>query len=278
MSPRVLSEQACMGGVQGFYELDSAACAGPMRYGLFRPPQAGPRPTVFFLAGLTCNEQTFAIKAGAQRLAARLGLCLVTPDTSPRATRLLGDDADCDFGQGAGFYLDATAAPWAGVYGMARFVGEELPQVVVDHHGADPARLGIGGHSMGGHGALVLGLRHPQRFRSISAFAPICAPMSCPWGEKALSGYLGPDRRTWAAWDATALLAAGRRSGEILVDQGLSDAFLEQQLHPHLLEQACAQAGQPLRLRRHAGYDHSYWFISTFVEDHLHHHARLLQE
>jgi S-formylglutathione hydrolase len=275
---RVRSEQRCFGGVQGFYEHDSAACGGPMRFGVYQPPQAERArvPVVFFLAGLTCNEETFAIKAGAQRVAAELGLMLVTPDTSPRAARYTGDDADWDFGVGAGFYVDATVAPWAAAYRMFTYVTRELPALVESAFPADGARNGVFGHSMGGHGALVAALRAPERFRSVSALAPIAAPMQCPWGEKAFRGYLGEDRSAWRAYDATELVREHAFPGPVLVDQGLSDKFLAGQLKPELLERACAAAGRPLEVRRHAGYDHSYFFIASFVEDHLRHHARAL--
>jgi S-formylglutathione hydrolase len=249
-----------------------------MRFGVYVPPQAqdGPVPVLYYLAGLTCTEETFAIKAGAQRVAAELGLMLITPDTSPRDTGIEGADANWDFGHGAGFYLDATQAPWSGPFRMESWVTQELRALVVSKFPARDDRVGIFGHSMGGHGALTLALRHPGRYQSVSAFAPIAAPMQCPWGEKAFSGYLGPDRAAWARHDATELVKAGARVPPLLIDQGLADKFLPEQLHPHLFEQACAEAGQPLTLRRHAGYDHGYYFIASFVEDHLRHHAATL--
>jgi S-formylglutathione hydrolase len=277
-----LSEHACFGGVQGYYRHDSSVVGLPMRFGVFRPPQAlrpgaGPQPALLWLAGLTCNEETFAIKAGAQRLAAALGLVLVTPDTSPRGTGIEGADAAWDFGTAAGFYLDATQAPWAKHFRMESYLTQELPPLLGTHCGADVARMGVFGHSMGGHGALTLALKHPTLFHSVSAFAPIAAPMQCPWGQKAFTGYLGADQTTWAAHDATALVQAGHRfPGPALVDQGEGDKFLAEQLHPHLLEAACAAAGQPLTLRRHAGYDHGYFFIASFIDDHLRHHAAQL--
>ncbi len=277
-----LSEHPCFGGVQGFYRHASSAIGLPMRFGVFRPPQAlrpdaGPLPTLLWLAGLTCTEETFAIKAGAQRLAAALGLVLVTPDTSPRDTGIAGADAAWDFGHGAGFYLDATRTPWAQHFRMESYLTQELPPLLGMHFGVDVARLGVFGHSMGGHGALTLALKHPTLFHSVSAFAPIAAPSHCPWGEKAFSGYLGTKKADWANHDATALVAAGRRfPAPALVDQGEGDKFLAEQLHPHLLEAACAAAGQPLLLRRHAGYDHGYYFIASLVDDHLRHHAAQL--
>jgi S-formylglutathione hydrolase len=274
-----LSEHGCFGGTQGFYRHDSQLIGRPMKFGVYVPPQAqdGPVPVLYYLAGLTCTEETFAIKAGAQRVAAELGLMLVTPDTSPRDTGIDGADANWDFGHGAGFYLDATQVPWSGPFRMESWVTQELRALIASKFRARDDRVGIFGHSMGGHGALTLALRHPGRYQSVSAFAPIAAPSQCPWGEKAFSGYLGPDRAAWARHDATELVKAGARVPPLLVDQGLADKFLPEQLHPHLFEQACAEAGQPLTLRRHAGYDHGYYFIATFVEDHLRHHAATLR-
>jgi S-formylglutathione hydrolase len=278
MTIETISEHRCFGGTQGFYRHASTACAGPMRFSVYRPPQAarGHVPALFFLAGLTCTEETFMIKAGAQKIAAELGLMLVAPDTSPREPRLPGDDADWDFGLGAGFYLDATQAPWAAHYRMHDYVSRELPEIVAKLFPADPKRFGIFGHSMGGHGALVLGLRHPQRFRSLSAFAPISSPSQVPWGIKAFTNYLGPDRARWAEWDANALVRKRPYGRPILVDQGLADKFLDTQLKPELFEAACDAAGQKLMLRRHEGYDHGYYFIESFIEDHLRHHAAAL--
>ena len=284
MSYEVISEHACFGGVQGFYRHSSTVIGLPMRFGVYRPPKAvwpnaRPVPVLIYLAGLTCTEETFAIKAGAQQLAAELGLMLVTPDTSPRDTGVAGADAAWDFGHGAGFYLDATQTPWAHHWRMESWITGELPAVLAQHfpvQAGDGLHMGVFGHSMGGHGALTLALRHPELFRSVSALAPIAAPMQCPWGVKAFSGYLGDDRSAWAAHDATALIQAGARCPPLLVDQGEADKFLAEQLHPQLLEAACLGAGQPLTLRRHAGYDHGYYFIASVVEDHLRHHARAL--
>ncbi len=273
------AEHRLFGGVQGFYEHESAACAGPMRFAVYLPPRAAagePVPVLYFLAGLTCNEETFAIKAGAQRVAAELGLAIVTMDTSPRHARFAGDDADWDFGLGAGFYLDATTAPWAAAYRMRTWVTRELRALVETSFPLRSDKRGIFGHSMGGHGALTIALGLPGEYGSVSAFAPIVAPSQVPWGQKAFGGYLGDDRAAWAAHDATALVKQHRAPGTVLIDQGLSDKFLERELRTELFEAACAEAGQPLELRRHAGYDHSYWFIATFVEDHLRHHARAL--
>ncbi len=275
---KTLSEHACFGGVQGFYEHDSEVIGLPMRFGVYQPPQArvGKVPVLTYLAGLTCNEETFAIKAGAQRVAAELGLMLVTPDTSPRHTGVEGADAAWDFGIGAGFYLDATQAPWQQRWRMESYITRELRALVADRFPAQADRQGLFGHSMGGHGALTLALRNPGLYASVSAFAPIAAPTQCPWGHKAFAGYLGDDRGAWAKHDATELVKAGGRLPPLLIDQGLADKFLAEQLHPHLLEQACEAAGQPLTLRRHDGYDHGYYFIQTFIEDHLKHHAQAL--
>jgi S-formylglutathione hydrolase len=278
----LLSEHGSFGGVQRFYRHASREIGLPMRFALYLPPQAlrgGRVPLVTFLAGLTCTEETFTMKAGAQRLAAELGLALLMPDTSPRGANMPGEAEARDFGVGAGFYLDATVAPWATHWRMESYLLDELLPGVAALPGIDSARLGLFGHSMGGHGALTLALRHPGRFQSVSAVAPICAPTRCPWGRKAFTGYLGADESRWVAHDASELMA--RRTsvpfpGGILVDQGLADKFLAEQLHPEAFESACAVVGQPLTLRRHAGYDHGYYFIASVVEDHLRHHALLL--
>ncbi len=273
-----LSEHACFGGVQGFYQHDSAETGTPMKFGVFVPPQAksGAVPALFFLAGLTCTEETFAIKAGAQQHAAAHGLMLITPDTSPRNTGIAGADAAWDFGTAAGFYLDATQAPWKAHWRMASYVTQELRTLVLQHFPARKDRIGIFGHSMGGHGALTLALKNPGLYKSVSAFAPIVAPTQCPWGVKAFSGYLGDDKTAWVQHDATELMKTGKRTPPLLIDQGLADKFLAEQLHPKAFEVACKTAGQPLILRRHAGYDHGYYFIATFMADHIAHHARHL--
>lgn len=273
-----ISEHKCFGGVQGFYSHHSRECNGTMRFSVYQPPAAakGPVPVLYYLAGLTCTEETFMIKAGAQRIAAELGLMLVAPDTSPRNTGIPGEDQDWEFGAGAGFYLDATVPPWSRHYRMGSYVSRELPQVIGENFPARSDAQGIFGHSMGGHGALTIALSNPGRYRSLSAFAPIAAPTRCPWGEKAFSGYLGPDRDTWREYDACELMRRQRFGGEILVDQGLADKFLPAQLFPEAFEEACRASGQSLGLRRHPGYDHGYYFISTFMEDHLRHHGRQL--
>ena len=276
-----LSEHACFGGMQGFYRHASSEIGLPMRFGVYLPPQAiaGARvPALVWLAGLTCTEETFAIKAGAQRAAAELGVMLVTPDTSPRDTGVAGADAHWDFGNGAGFYLDATQAPWAERWRMESYVTRELPELLAAHFPWRRDRLGLFGHSMGGHGALTLALRHPGLFRSVSAFAPVAAPMQSPWGVKAFTNYLGDDRAAWAAHDATELVKSGARAPALLVDQGLADKFLAEQLHIDHFETACRQAGQSLTVRRHQGYDHGYFFIASFVEDHLRFHADALKD
>ena len=270
-----ISEHRCFDGIQGYYAHASAEIGLDMRFAVFQPPQArtGPVPVVYYLAGLTCTEETFVIKAGAQRIAAELGLMLVAPDTSPRGADIPGEADAWDFGVGAGFYVDATADPWSKHYRMYSYVTRELPAVIAAAFPADVRRQGIFGHSMGGHGALVCALRNPGVYRSVSAFAPISAPMQCPWGIKAFGGYLGPDRSKWRQYDASELVRAQPFGGLILVDQGLADKFLAEQLKPELFEAACRGSGQCLKLRRHGGYDHGYFFIATFMEDHLRHHA-----
>mgnify|MGYP006314510277 CR=1 FL=1 len=273
-----LAEHRCFGGVQGYYRHESHECGSPMRFSVYRPPAAesGSVPVLYYLAGLTCTEETFAIKAGAQRVAAELGLMLVAPDTSPRIPRLPGDDSAWDFGLGAGFYVDATIEPWSRHYRMYSYVTRELPQIVAASFPARAGAQGIFGHSMGGHGALVCALRNPGSYQSLSAFAPIAAPSRCPWGTKAFSGYLGDDRKAWAEYDASELIARQAFPGRILVDQGTADPFLGEQLQPDVFEAAAREAGQDLELRRHPGYDHGYFFIASFVEDHLRHHAAAL--
>ena len=280
---QLVSAHGCFKGEQRFYQHNASTIGLPMRFSAYLPPQAlrGEKcATLFYLAGLTCTEETFVTKAGAQRLAAELGLILIAPDTSPRGANLPGEADDWDFGIGAGFYLDATQAPWDRHYRMYSYITDELHGLVTRELPVDENRLGIFGHSMGGHGALVLALKRPDLFRSVSAFAPIAAPSDCPWGEKAFSGYLGNDRSTWAAWDATQLMAKQPRAPfprGILIDQGLDDKFLANQLHPEKFQAACEKLGQTLSLRTHAGYDHGYYFISTFIANHLRFHARNLE-
>ena len=279
MSFETVSQSRCFGGTQFVYRHVSRETGTPMRLAVFVPPQAhkGKVPVVWFLSGLTCTEENFTVKAGAQRVAAELGLMLIAPDTSPRGEGV-PDDAEgaYDFGLGAGFYVDAVQEPWTRNYRMRSYIERELPELVAENLPADMSRQGITGHSMGGHGALTIALRKPSRFKAVSAFAPIASPMNCPWGEKALGNYIGPDRSAWREYDACALIAGGARLPDLLVDQGTADGFLENQLKPQLLEEACARAGQPLTLRRQEGYDHSYFFIATFIEDHLRWHAQRL--
>ena len=274
------SSHPCFGGSQRFYRHDSRAIGLPMRFAVYLPPSAvaGAKvPALLYLAGLTCTEETFPIKAGAQRLAAQLGLALIAPDTSPRGAGVAGEAESWDLGVGAGFYLDATQAPWAQHWRMESYLLDELLPLVGEQLPIDVQRLGIFGHSMGGHGALTLALRHPGVFKSVSAFAPIANPVNCAWGQKAFTAYLGADRSSWAAHDASLLMAAQARApypAGILIDQGLGDKFLlDLQLLPEAFAHACAQVEQPLQLRQHADYDHGYYFIQSFMQDHLRHHA-----
>ncbi|WP_395000922.1 S-formylglutathione hydrolase [Acinetobacter sp.] len=266
-------------GEQRIYRFNSISLQGESKFGIYLPAQAlagQACPTLFYLAGLTCTEETFAIKAHAQRLAAQLGLVLVTPDTSPRGEQVAQGD-HWDIGQGAGFYINATQAPWAEHFQMESYIVEELYDLVIQQFAVQAERIGIFGHSMGGHGALTLALKYPEKFKSVSAFAPICAPSQCPWGEKAFSNYLGSDQAEWLKHDATALIQTKTAHfADILIDQGLSDQFYSQ-LNPALFQQACQAAGQPLTLREHAGYDHGYYFIQSFIDDHLQFHAVQLE-
>ena len=282
-SLEIVSEHACFGGAQRFYKHESSSICLPMRFSVFLPAQAAAServPALIYFAGLTCNEETFMTKAGAQRRAAELGIALIATDTSPRGAGIAGESDAWDFGLAASFYLDATQEPWSKHYRMETYLTQELIAILSEHLPIDTNRLGLFGHSMGGHGALTLALRHRGLFKSLSAFAPICSPTQCPWGQKALSGYLGNDQNEWLQHDATALMGTKKTvpyPEGILIDQGLADKFLEAQLHPHLFEAACQSVGQPLTLRRHAGYDHGYYFISTFINDHLDHHAQILK-
>lgn len=275
----ILSENKCFGGWHKRYSHTSAAVNCTMTFAIFLPPQISTgqkAPVLTWLSGLTCTDENFMQKAGAMRVAAELGLILVAPDTSPRGDDVPGDpDGAWDFGKGAGFYVDATQAPWSRHYRMHDYVVNELPEVIGTHFPVT-GRQGISGHSMGGHGALVCALRNPGRYASISALAPIANPMAVPWGEKAFQHLLGQDRAAWRAWDASALLATSQERLPILVDQGDQDSFLETQLRPDALRHAAEATGYPLELRQHPGYDHSYYFIATFIEDHLRHHAKAL--
>jgi S-formylglutathione hydrolase len=278
MNLETVSTVKSFGGTQGVYRHHSRETGTEMVFGVYLPPQAesgGRLPVVWYLSGLTCTHANVMEKGGYQRACAELGLIFVAPDTSPRG-ELVPDDEAYDFGKGAGFYVDATQPPFAEHYRMYSYVTAELPALVAEHFPADPARQSITGHSMGGHGALTIALRNPGRFRSVSAFAPIVAPSQVPWGEKALGGYLGDDRAAWRAHDAVALVEDGARVDDMLVDQGTADSFLERELQPERLAEACGAAGIGLTLRMQEGYDHSYHFISTFMEDHLRWHAERL--
>jgi S-formylglutathione hydrolase len=277
-SPNLVSEHYCFGGTVGFYSHPSETCNSQMRFSVYQPPQAKsePVPVLYFLAGLTSTEENFMAKAGAQRFAAKYGLMLVAPDTSPRNTGIAGEDDDWDFGSGASFYVDATVEPWASHYRMYSYVVHELPALIAEHFPIKPERQGICGHSMGGHGALVCALRNPERYLSVSAFAPIAAPMRCPWVHKAFTHYLGSDQESWRVYDASELVLTAAYKRPILIDQGTADPYLEEQLLPKMFEQACERAGQPLTLRFQEGYNHNYYFIATFIEDHIRHHAAAL--
>ncbi|KLI99886.1 S-formylglutathione hydrolase [Luteimonas sp. FCS-9] len=272
-----IEHRASFGGWQDVYEHASDTLGCTMRFAVYLPPQAEQEqlPVLYWLSGLTCNEQNFITKAGAQRYAAEHGVIVVAPDTSPRGEGV-ADAEGYDLGQGAGFYIDATQAPWSTHYRMHDYVARELPALIEAHFPVTDARA-ISGHSMGGHGALVIALKHPGRYRSVSAFSPIVAPSQVPWGEKAFSAYLGDDRSTWQAWDATALVATARERLPLLIDQGAADEFLDGQLRPQLLQAACDAAGHPLTLRLHPGHDHSYYFIASFIGEHIAHHARALR-
>lgn len=279
MSVEILSSHRCFGGTLSICRHHSAATDTQMRFSVYIPEGKGPFPAVTFLAGLTCTEENFTTKAGAYGRAAELGLAIIAPDTSPRGEGVANDDA-YDLGQGAGFYIDATEKPWTPHFNMETYVARDLPAAVRDNFPVDGSRQGITGHSMGGHGALTLALKYPGHYRSVSAFAPIVSPTRCPWGEKAFTAYLGSDRSAWAAHDASALMANGSAVGhfdDILIDQGLADQFLEKELKPELFEEACAMHRQKLTLRRHEGYDHSYYFIQSFIGDHLAFHAERLK-
>jgi S-formylglutathione hydrolase len=276
----LVSEHACYGGVQRFYRHESREIRGPMKFSAFLPPQArsGPVPVLYFLSGLTCTEETFCIKSHAQQSAAEWGLMLISPDTSPREPRIPGDADHWDFGYSAGFYLDATQAPWSQYYRMYSYVTRELPEIVAAHLPARPGATGIFGHSMGGHGALTLALRNPSLYKSVSAFSPIAAPMQSPWGQKAFTNYLGADRQAWREYDATELVARKAYPGSILIDQGGADQYLAAELLPEKFAAAAAKSGQQLNLRMQPGYDHGYYFIQTFMADHLRHHAEQLRQ
>ena len=276
-----ISETSCFGGTIGFYKHYSAATDCDMRFSVYQPPGEGPFPVLTWLSGLTCTEENFQIKSGIHRLAAEHGFLIVNPDTSPRGCDVEGEDDSWDFGTGAGFYLDATQKPWNKNYRMYSYVVQDLQAAIFANFSGDRDKQGIFGHSMGGHGAITIGIRNPEIYKSISAFAPICAPSDCPWGQKAFKNYLGENQDGWAKYDSSKLIASiedAVNRPAILVDQGLADDWLENELHPHLLEQAAAESGYPLQVRRQSGYDHGYYFIATFLADHLEHHANSLVE
>ncbi|WP_414755319.1 S-formylglutathione hydrolase [Anabaena sp. CCY 9910] len=272
---KLISEYQSFGGKLGFYSHPSFTCNGEMRFAVYQPPQAveKPLPVLYFLSGLTCTEENFMAKSGAQRYAAEYGLILVAPDTSPRNTGIVGEDDEWDFGTGAGFYVDATEKPWRSHYQMYSYIVQELPALIAANFPIQAEKQGIFGHSMGGHGALVCALRNPHIFKSVSAFAPIVAPMGCPWGQKAFSRYLGNNQANWRAYDASELVKQLGYHSQILIDQGTSDKFLTEQLLTDVFAQACKAVNQPLNLRYQTGYDHSYYFIASFIEDHIRHHA-----
>ena len=273
------SEYRCFDGTVAYYSHQSQCCNTEMRFAVYIPPQAEsqPVPVLYYLSGLTCTEENFTVKAGAQRYAAQQGMMLVAPDTSPRNTGIEGEDEDWDLGSGAGFYVDATAQPWRSHYQMYSYVVQELPELIAANFPIKSDKQGIFGHSMGGHGALVCALRNPEKYLSVSAFAPIAAPMLAPWGQKAFSAYLGSDKECWRKYDATELVKETQLDRSILIDQGTADTFYaQQQLLPEKFEEACHQAGQAVNLRFHEGYDHSYFAIASFMEDHIRHHAAIL--
>ena len=277
-SLNLMAEHRCFDGTVGFYSHRSETCDGEMRFAVYQPPQAAskPLPVLYFLSGLTCTEENFMVKAGAQRFAAEHGLMLVAPDTSPRNTGIAGENDDWDLGTGASFYVDATVEPWRSHYQMYSYIVRELPTLIAEHFPVQDQKQGIFGHSMGGHGALVCALRNPDHYQSVSAFAPIAAPMLCPWGQKAFTNYLGSNQESWRAYDASVLVKEAAYKRPILIDQGTADQFLAEQLLPHVFEQACQAVGQPLILRFHEGYNHSYFFIATLIEEHIRHHAAAL--
>ncbi|MDX1819028.1 MAG: S-formylglutathione hydrolase [Marinobacter sp.] len=274
----LLSTNVCFDGEHRRYRHTSKTVNGDMEFAVFLPPSAVGRepkavPVLYWLSGLTCTDQNFMQKAGAQKLAAKLGLAIVCPDTSPRGLNLPGEDDSYDFGSGAGFYINATEQPWAAHYRMYDYVVNELPELVERELPVSDQRS-ISGHSMGGHGALICALKNPGRYQSVSAFAPIANPTECPWGQKAFRGYLGDDQSRWEEWDATLLIPTARERLPLLVDQGTADEFLDSQLNPDALADVCEKFHHHINLRMHRGYDHSYFFIASFIEDHLNHHAR----
>ncbi len=273
-----INERKCFGGIVEFYEHSSEACRCPMRFSLYLPSQSEQEklPVVYWLSGLECNEENFMAKSGAQRYADELGLILVAPDTSPRGCGIEGEDDSWDFGTGAGFYVNATQAPWSENYRMYEYVSSELIQIIEDNFPAKPGFRGISGHSMGGHGAMIVALKNPGKYQSVSAFAPICAPSLCPWGKKAFGNYLGEDSSQWAEYDANELVKTSSEKLPILIDQGTGDTFLKKQLLGKVFEKTCQEVGYPLDYRWQEGYGHSYYFVSSFIGEHLQYHAKAL--
>lgn len=278
MKINLLKSHKSFGGVVEYYRHDSEVNRSEMAFSIYLPPaiENDSLPVLYWLSGLTCTEDNFMAKAGAQRVAAELGIVIVVPDTSPRNNGLEGEDESYDFGSGAGFYLNSTTAGWSKHYNMYDYITQELPAIIEGNFNVDPARKSISGHSMGGHGALTIALKNPHEYRSVSAFSPIVSPMNVPWGQKAFSGYLGDDKQHWEVYDTTCLVKMAVEKLPLFIDQGGADEFLEDQLKPQLLKQACEVSGYPLELRMQAGYDHSYFFIASFIEDHLRYHARYL--
>lgn len=278
MTLKLISTNKCFGGKQSTYTHESEICKSTMRFSIFMPKEAKKKkvPVLWFLSGLTCTEENATVKAGAQRYAADHGIALIMPDTSPRDTFIKNEDSEYDLGSGASFYVDATEKPWSKHYQMYSYLVDEMQLLIRQNFLIDPSRQGIFGHSMGGHGALTIGLKHPELFKSISAFAPICAPTTCPFGKKAFTAYLGENQDNWQEYDATALVLNGKKSGEILIDQGSKDEFLEEQLKPELFAIACETKQQPLNLRSQLGYDHSYFFVASFMEEHIRFHVNRL--
>ncbi len=276
---QAISKNKVAGGWQKRYQHTSQVLGCEMKFSIYLPPQADNQsvPVLYWLSGLTCTDENFVAKAGAQRFAAEYGVAIVTPDTSPRGEHVADEEA-WDLGQGAGFYLNATQEPWAKNYRMYDYIVDELPMLINGSQPVDPKRCGIFGHSMGGHGALTIALKNPDKYQSVSAFSPICSPMNCAWGEKAFTAYLGDDRSFWSEYDACALITKTERKFSILIDQGADDEFLEAQLKPEQLQLACAKYDVPLTLRMKMGYDHSYFFISSFIDDHIKHHAEILKD
>lgn len=281
MSLQQIANNLCFGGQQQQFTHQSQALHCTMRFSIFLPPQSQQQkvPVLYWLSGLTCTDENFVQKAGAQQYAAKLGVAIVAADTSPRGDDVPDDPEQAyDAGLGAGFYVDATQAPWSKHYQMYTYITEELPALIAAHFPVETQRAGIFGHSMGGHGAISIAVKNPERYLSVSAFAPICAPMRCPWGQKALKLYLGDDRSLWQDYDSTQLIARSNTKLPLLVDQGSADQFLNEQLKPELLVEACQAAEQPLELRMQHGYDHSYFFIASFIEDHIRFHCRYLSQ